>query len=463
MDWIRILIGVGLPWLLGLVWLRVRWSRGPEGGWPLVLGYGYVIGILATTLLLRFLDALLLPLSFWPTATMLTVLICTGLWLTRDIPWRGWGEERFEWGSLVEKGGFVALATVLAVRYASLGLEVVWRPLYAWDAWATWAPKARVWFEVHELVPFVDWSTWLERGPGEAYTLAAYYYPPTVPLTQVWMSLTLGRWDESLMNLPWLVCAVALGLGLYGQARAWGVTPLPALVAVYLLLSLPLVNTHVALAGNADLWLAAVYGLAAMAFFQWCRTGDRRQGLLALGLAVACSQIKAPGVVWALTFVPALAVKRMQVSTRAFLALIGLFGVALMFLLVAGPGNVSLPHLEGIEIAFHPEVLGALVESYFSLATWHLFWYVWVVIFLITMPRLFDQLLFRTIAALVVTGFVFLGGVYFFTSFAEFALDFTQLNRATLHMVPMLAFAALVSADASWRTLQGGGSPRSGA
>ncbi len=454
MDAWRVLAGVGLPWLLGVVWLRYRWPRAPEGGWALVVGYGFFIGILVTTLLLRLVDALGLPLSFWLTGTMLTVLTGTGLWLTRSTPWRGWGGRRIEWESRVDQGVFVALAGVLLLHYACLGLELAFRPLDAWDAWATWAPKARAWFELKKLAPFVDWSTWLERGPGEAYTTAAYYYPPMVPLTQTWMSLALGRWDDSLISFPWLGCAVALGLGFYGQARVWGITPLPALVAVYLLLSLPLVNTHVALAGNADIWLAAVYGLSAMAFFQWCRTRDRRQALLALGLAVGCAQVKTPGLVWMLTFVPALVVDRIRIS-RTLVALAGLLVVGLFLLRVAGPTS-ALPHVGEVEIAFHPETLGAVVESYFSLATWHLFWYLWVVAFLLAMPRLLDQRLFRTIAALVATDFVFLGVVYGFTSFAEFAVDFTQINRATLHMVPMLTFAALVSVDASVRARETG-------
>lgn len=38
--------------------------------------------------------------------------------------------------------------------------------------------------------------------------------------------------------------------------------PLPAVVSCYLLLSLPLLNSQVALAGTADIWMASVYGLA---------------------------------------------------------------------------------------------------------------------------------------------------------------------------------------------------------
>ena len=187
--------------------------------------------------------------------------------------------------------------------------------------------------------------------------------------------MALGRWDDSLMNLPWLFCGVALGLGFYGQARIWGVGPLTSLVFTYFLLSLPLLNTHIALAGNADLWLATVYGMAAMAFFHWLRGGERRQGLLALGLAIACTQIKVPGLVWMLTFVPALVIPRLPHAS---------FSPARVFSWRpcymdplgrsrGGAGEVALPYLGSYQVALHAGVGSAFYESYAVLATWHLF------------------------------------------------------------------------------------------
>ena len=448
MDLARIGIGVFLPWLTGVAWLRYRWSDAPNGAFALQLGYGYIVGIVATTLLLRGFDAVGLPLTFSATALTLAGLAGLGLWVTKDVPWRrrgsesGVGRQR-----TVDEAVFAVLVLLLFVRYTGLGLELVWRPIFAWDAWASWAPKARVWYELRTLVPFVDWSTWLQQGPGGAYTIAAHHYPPTVPLIQVWMSLALGRWDDSLMNLPWLFCAVALGLGFYGQSRVWGVPALPSLVAVYCLLSIPLLNTQVALAGSADLWLAAIYGLAAMAFLQWCRTRDLRQGVLALGLALACALIKVPGFIWMLTFVPAFVVATRAISKRLLTAG-GLVAATLVAVLAFSGSRLTLPYLGRYEVGFHADVLGAFVDSFFTLATWHLFWYLWFAVFIVTMPALVDRPLFRTMAVLVATAFAFVGGVYFFTSLAEFALDYTQINRACLHMVPMLTFVALVSVDA---------------
>ena len=458
MDTVRIGIGILLPWLTGVAWLRYRWRGALEGALALWLGYGYVLGFVLTTLLLRGFDAVGLPLTFSATALTLAGSAGLGLFATRNVPWRHRGEESGlgrERSDDKAKAVFAILILLLFVRYTGLGLELALRPTFAWDTWASWAPKARVWYELRALVPFVDWSAWLQQGPGGAYTIAAHHYPPTVPLIQVWMSLALGRWDDSLMNLPWLFCAVALGLGFYGQARVWGVRPLPSLVAVYFLLSVPLLNTQVALAGSADLWLAAVYGLAAMAFLQWCRTRELRQALLALALAAACALIKVPGLMWMLTFVPAFVAATCRVPKKLLTAGGLVAGASVIGLAISGP-HVSLPYLGRYELGFHPDVFGVFTDVFFSLATWHLFWYLWFAIVVVTMPALVvSQPVFRAMAILVATAFVFVPGVYVFTSLAEFAIDYTQINRACLHMAPMLAFVALVSADA--RALGAGG------
>ena len=94
-------------------------------------------------------------------------------------------------------------------------------------------------------------------------------------------------------------------------------------------------------------------------------------------------------------------------------------------------------------MAPQPGVWSAFYESYAVLATWHLFWYLWVAVALLNLRWWVDDKVFLSMGVLVLAGFSFVGAVYFLTPLGEFAVDFTQLNRATLHMVPMLAFVAL--------------------
>jgi hypothetical protein len=171
---------------------------------------------------------------------------------------------------------------LLSIRFVGLAMEVGWRLLLPYDAWAQWATKSRVWFEFGRIVPFVLPDAWLRSGDPMAFMDMHSNYPGTVPLLQVWTDLCLGRWDESLMNAPWLALFATLGLAFYAQLRRTAIAPWRAMIYTYFLLSLPFLDIHVALAGVADVFVAATYGLAAIALWQWTLRRERIDLVLAL-------------------------------------------------------------------------------------------------------------------------------------------------------------------------------------
>jgi hypothetical protein len=443
MGFLGLAVGMMLPWLLGLVWLRALWRDKDSTAWPVWLGYGYVLGALVTTLVMRMLDMLNITFSFMSISLPLIGITTVGALLRKKIP-------SYNRNSVLVNGGwcnqlrwqqtlFIFLIAIIILRFAGLGLEIIWRPLYAWDAWNQWATKARVWYEWGRLVPFVPADIWLTTGATQAYTDSAPHYPATVPLLQVWMSYSLGRWDDSLMNLPWLQCGIALGLAFYGQARLWGASPLLAMIFTYFLLSLPLLDTHIALAGYADLFMATVYGLAAMAFFHWVRTRDHRQGILALLLVLSCPLIKIPGQIWMLTFLPALWVALMPRTGMIGVAVLAVLGATVLFLL-------SQTQLVILGYTLHTEfspVGGPILKNVFVMDNWHLFWYLFIALCLFALTRLSSAPL-RVMTILVLTDFYFLAIVFFFSKAHVWVADFTTLNRALLHIVPMLMFYMMV-------------------
>jgi hypothetical protein len=445
-----------LPWLLGIAWLRVGWHHPTAGAGPQLLGYGYFLGMLATTLIIRLWDALGLTLAFWPLTGLLLITTLGGFWLSRDIPYgRGWSTAANSTFN-AQKGRqtllFGLLLTVIVLRWAGLGLEILWRPLYPWDAWTTWAPRAHVWFALQSLVPFTDSATWLQRSGQELiYTLPAWDYPKTVSLLQLWISLALDRWDDSLINLPWLLCGGALSLAFYGQLRAWDLAPLPSLLGVYLLLSLPLLNAHIALAGYADLWLAATYSLAGMAFLRWTRTGDPWQGRLALLLIVACPLIKREGLIWILTFLPPLLVA--QLSRKAALA-VGSSGLAALVVgyLAGGisiggfqitPEVIQIPFLGRFELALH-FVWEPFSRNLFLMSNWHLLWYLAIAALCLAAARMGRQQEWVISTMLILSSLSVVLITFFLTSNAAWAERYTSINRILFHLVPLLLFSILL-------------------
>ncbi|CAH1904826.1 conserved membrane hypothetical protein [Candidatus Nitrotoga sp. HW29] len=440
MELFTLMAGLCLPWLLGIAWLRAPWLKATGITWPTLLGYGYLGGILLTTLVMRLLDTLGIRLGFFSIGLTLLLLTLAGAWLGRKEPWRI-RLPGADWHSLAgwRKIVYAVLLAAILIRLTGLGLEIVWRPLFPWDAWSQWATKARVWYELGHLATFVPADVWLGGELTGAYTDAAPYYPPVIPLIQVWMSYSLGRWDDTLMNLPWLLCAIALGLAFYGQARQWQISPLFALMFSYFLLSLPILDVHVALAGYADLFMGAFYGLAAMAFFHWIRTRDFWQGTMALLFGLGCILIKQPGIAWALTFLPALLIVVMPRAGLVGTAMLAAAGVATLFVLEDKDFHLFGYHVHlRFAADWHPFWQNMMVMD-----NWHLFWYLVVAALVLSFPRLLAPA-YRSMTVLLLSATSFLAIVFFFTHAHAWAEDYTTINRALLHIVPMLLFYVMV-------------------
>ena len=350
----------------------------------------------------------------------------------------------------------------LAVRFALLGIEVASRPLYPWDAWTQWATKARVWFELGHIAPFARVNEWLAAN-GAVYFDASPEYPPTMPLLQVWSCIVLGRWDDVLMNAPWWQVGVALALAIYGGLRSLAVGAPAALVGAFLVASLPLANAHVALAGYADLPMAAFYAVAALAFLRWNASRQRRDAAVVLLFALACTQIKNPGWFWAATLIPGLVVallprQGVRVALSGFLVVVAILVVLARF-------KLSLFNYQ-ISLNYRP-AWGDLAESYFLLGNWHLLWYAAVALAVLAWRQLLAPGL-APLTAIVCGSLLFLFVVFGFTTASYYITDQTTVNRATLHVAPLVVVFLVLTWQAfarDWdatRALeaQGAGTPR---
>jgi hypothetical protein len=405
------------------------------------LGYGHFIGIIALTLLMRVASLAGLKWNFWILAALLMAFGLIPLLRARDrlhvslaLP-----DLSGEWYGVPRWKRLVAalLVAALVIRMSGLLLEIVWRPLYPWDAWLQWATKARVWFEHGYMAPFVPYGDWMNTYPPVAFTDPAPGYPATVPLLQVWSALALGRWDDALMNLPWFACGVALACAFYGQLRAWGSSAFLATAATYVLMSLPLVNTHIALAGYAELHMAAIYGLAAMAFLLWLRDKDVRYGWLALLLALSLPLVKKPGVFWLASFLPAYLVAVRPRAGLIGVASLGAAGIAALFLLRESGVRVFAYSLSGdVDAAGVTKSLG---QNLFQMGNWNLLFWLLPAVALAAWRRLLDGPI-AAMTVMVAFGVYFLGVVFYFSIAGDWVSDFSTVNRAVFHMVPLALF-----------------------
>ena len=446
-----------LPGVIGFAWLQRLWRQAPLSA---RLGYGYLLGVLLTVLILQAWNSIGQRLSFPPLALILGGMALIPLWLKKapdnsaslitpeDVTWVTW--QRALWWFLW---------VLLAIRFGGLLMEVILRPLYPWDAWMNWAPKARTWFELKYLAPFVEPAKWPEmsRSIG-AYTLGnpeASTYPPLVPLIQLWSALGLGEWRDNLINLPWWMVGMALTLAVYGQLRLLNVHPLTSMLVVYLISSMPYMNTHIALAGYADIWIAAYYMLAVMAIINWNISRSPIQFWLILLFALGCIMTKKPGMIWAATLITGLVVAGMRGRSR-YIVPVGIFLVVLAGTLGLGieiplPDGDSLilsreliqiPSLGNFTLEYHP-VGQYFIENALLRGNWHLLG--WLLAILIW-PFMFRSLMnWRLLPGFSVAamGMSFIIVVFFFTKHYHSAVDSTTLNRAILHFLPAFFYIVL--------------------
>ncbi len=447
MDALAVIAGLAMPWALGASLLYAIEREGAPGSAAWRWGCGWFVGVFLLTVWMRALSFSGVPLGAASIGIPLLLLTAAlaGMCLFRSATLR----ESLREASRVLAGeglprwqriAWFALLAWIALRFALLLYEVAVRPLYPWDAWTQWATKARVWFAARAIVPFVPAADWLSAVSTSVFFDAAPHYPATVPLTQTWMALLLGRFDDALVNLPWWADGVALGLALYGALRALKFEPLPALVGTWLVLSLPILEVHVALAGYADLAMAAYFTLGALATLRFAATRRWQDALLALVLAVACVTIKNPGRVWVLTMLPALAVAW---SPRWGLRLagMGLAAVALTVAVLVQTGMTVLGYRLQSQFGMP---WSALADAYLLFGNWNLLFYAVLALAALAWRHLLTPAV-APYTILAFTGLMFLFFGFAFTNAGAWVEDQSTVNRATLHLAPLLVVWLLVT------------------
>ncbi len=430
----------------GTLAVRPAFARG-QLGWLCAVGYGYVVGLIFGAVGLFISASIGFGVRF-ASAAAIQIALCVSLAAALQLSLRGDSSASARVVPLparvVGKWAALVIAAVLVLRIAVLGVAATAQPLYPWDAWQQWGTKARVWFETGELKRFVSAEEWLQlsSGAGEAvYTDANPSYPPLVPLIQVWSLGPAIAWDDSAIGLTWAALVAALGAAIAGQLfRSTGSWPL-ALVAAYLALSLPILDTHAALAGYADLPLSVMYCLAFMAAALWVRFRRKGDAALAILLLAFLPLFKRPGIVWALTFLPFL---MLAVSRRPLRPLLrGMLTLALV-----GAAALIVVQLVRAHTSVPGDSLASVVTNLFAWENWHLLWY--LAIFLLLHYRRMRWSNQLSVAGTTLgLGVAFLAAVFWGTSLSASIADATTLNRALLPLGPAVCFflALLVQRD----------------
>jgi hypothetical protein len=449
MESVLVLLALALPIALGGLWLSVLVPADTLARTPLIWSHGALLGLVLVPQFLWLQNALGLTLSFALPALVSTILILTAsVILLRRTPISNRTQPALRKMTAAQKWLFMLLLILLIVRLALLGTEVFLRPLFPWDATMHWATKAKIWFEYRSIVPFTDNLSWLQAFGEGVFTDRHPNYPSTIPLLQVWMNLAAGEWNESLMNLPWLVCLAALGGAFYSQLRIAGVEPTLSMVFTYFLLSMPLINTHVALAGYADLFVGAAYCAALMALHNWVSGKQAWQRVLLILFALCLIRLKIEGYLWALLLAPGLIVALAPKHAVIRLAGIGILCViGLVVFRQVAPESLH-PFLQQFTPLSMKGLMG-IIKSVFLHANWHLFAYLLPMVAALSL--LLPLSVLKTYRGIATALFASVGAFLFLFLFTVFSLgsaNFTGVGRLSIQLAPGLMFLCALLSNA---------------
>ncbi|MET0230968.1 MAG: hypothetical protein ABW186_08575, partial [Rhodanobacteraceae bacterium] len=316
---------------------------------------------------------------------------------------------------------------------------------------SAWSTKPKAWFYLGHAEPYVSMTEWLARSQDALRTQAAWRYPELLAWIEVWFASGASAWNEPLVDFAWCGALAAFAFAAYGYWRANRLAPWIALALVYALVSLPLVDAHVALAGYADLWLALTLGLVSLAWTRWLIARDRGQWLLAVATAFCLPMIKVEGMVWLLAFLGVALLDLVPSSWRlravlavAVLAVVGVLAAVGTGAIELAWFAITIPSLGTFELAWHG-VGGAIAASLFTLPNWHLLWYVVPVLLVVQRRRFGVDRAARLLGLMLLVDFAFLFVLFFLTTASAWAQDFTSANRLILQLVPsVIVLAALL-------------------
>jgi hypothetical protein len=212
-----------------------------------------------------------------------------------------------------------------------------------------------------------------------------------------------------------------------------------------MLLSMPLLGTHVALAGYADLFLGAVYCAAIMAFHNWSLGRGRGQAMVAIFFALCCPLIKNEGLFWLLTFIPGLILLLLPARPALTLLAAGLV-VLVAALLLVPPDLVVAGHTLGnLNLGYRPGALAGIATSLWVQDNWHLLGYLLVALSpLVLVLRISASGKLAVVAATLLSAIILFLFLFLCTRYSRGAMHFTAVGRISLHLIPALTFFCLL-------------------
>ena len=437
----KLAVSLLIPLLMGFILLKRLFYKTPLPVLPaLALGYGLGLGILSQWMLL--LGILKIEYNVATIAVPLVLFtFVVNYFLNRKqkktvspIETRTTDKGKIDW-----------IAIVLLIYVAYYVIYVFWWalsvPVFSWDALATIAFKAKVFF--------------YERLLPDLRNLPHSSYPLHVPFVETWIALNLGEWNDRLIQIVFPLTFLAFLVIVHYflrefTNRRW------SLFGVGLLVSANFFIVH-AMISYRDFFLMYYNCTTIMLLLLWDRKKERAFLFLAGLFAGFTTFVKLEGTAYLLIqtilFFWILSTSGQKQRKNVFLFLLPAIGVVLVFYLHKWNLGIKGEHF-GIHLSFEniqrlPLIAKKFLQDLFFSGNWNLLWWILGVSFFINTGKIKKC---REVRLLALSLFLFFGFYFLFA----LLLPYSDLNlllgleakgalsRVNLHFFPLTIPAVIL-------------------
>jgi hypothetical protein len=294
--------GIGVSRAFGL------WTGRPS---VKALGLVYLSGFAAYGVLAQLLLVLGLPLTAWQVVAICVVL-AGGALLPVGIPMPASGERRPWPGSRPAK----VAATAVVAMLGAIAIDLWFQPLWAYDSWTFWTPKARALAQLGGLD--ASWFT--------SADLLNKDYPILLPALEA-AGFRFTGYETPLLDLQsWLLLAAFVG------GVAWLLEARAPRLVVWTVLAMvvfaPATVEQLAYA-EADIPMAVFFALAGLGGALWLQERDARFAAVLALFAAATVATKVEGLIFVVVLLLVLAALALRRSLRLAFAVAGTGLIAL--------------------------------------------------------------------------------------------------------------------------------------
>lgn len=248
-----------LPWILGigvlyaLLYLPGSWNLGHH---LIIVGAGSYIGYLLLALLMYALQSNNIAVfSIWLPASATTItFLC---WFAGQF-FRYKNEKKISTSKpqtmtlqktekeTEPKWLIIPIAIYLCIQLSFIAVEVAVRPAVSWDS---------VWYWTTYVAQFLEWQN---TNPHEGTAQLQHRHPATLHLINAWSAYAGTKANAPyFLFMPWLLLYVGTTIAIIGFLLTLTKELTLGLLGAVLLGSYPMFAAQTALAGYADIWLAA--------------------------------------------------------------------------------------------------------------------------------------------------------------------------------------------------------------